>query len=130
MNDHADVLLIGRDSSCPVSRALERAGFRVTSAPGTIYGVAAAAPSRAVSAIVLDGYGSRSFDLVTYLRHRFPEAPLVFLGRSGADLVERTRGGLAATTVCLPEPIDPSLVASAVGTTVSWMQLTRRSGTS
>ena len=87
MNRDDVVLLIGRGPLSMMRVALERAGFRVTSSTDSIHAVAAVALEREVSAIILDHLSSRSVHLVTYVRRRFPNAPLVSIEASGTEVV-------------------------------------------
>lgn len=65
--------------------------------------------------VVVDGdtTGVEALDLVAYLRHRLPRAPILFVAPAGAALVAeaaRTRGA----TRCLAKPVQPPAVTAAV----------------
>jgi mannose-1-phosphate guanylyltransferase/CheY-like chemotaxis protein len=113
MNTDHSVLLIEAGPPSALRAALERAGFRVTWARGGVHALTVAAACDDVAAVVLDGTGAHGLDLVTYLRHRFPDAPLVFLATPGADIAEDAARGRGATA-CLRVPVGPAVVVAAV----------------
>jgi mannose-1-phosphate guanylyltransferase/CheY-like chemotaxis protein len=113
MTTNQSVLLVESGPPSVLRAALERAGFRVIWTRGGVDALTVAAACDDVTAIVMDGAGAQGFDLVTYLRHRFPDAPLVFLGAPEMDIAEESaRGGGA--TACLRQPVGPAVVVAAV----------------
>jgi mannose-1-phosphate guanylyltransferase len=113
MNTSQSVLLIEAGPPSPLRATLERAGFGVISARGDVDALTVAAACEEIAAIVLDGTGAQGLDIVTYLRHRFPDAPLLFLATPGADVAEAAARGRGATA-CLRQPVGPAVVVAAV----------------
>jgi DNA-binding NtrC family response regulator len=106
------VLLIGTEAPGALRAAFERAGFRVTTAQGALGAIAQIAP-RTVASIVLDGDGTHGVAVITYLRHRYPHAPLLYLCPAGADVAERA-SRMRGTTIALRKPVAPGLVVDTV----------------
>jgi hypothetical protein len=84
----------------------------VTTARGGLGAIAPVAP-RAVASIVLDGDGAHGLAVVTYLRHRYPDAPLLYLCPAGAAGVEGAPSA-RGTTIALRKPVAPGLVVDTV----------------
>jgi mannose-1-phosphate guanylyltransferase len=57
--------------------------------------------------------GVGALDLITYLRHRMPTTPIVFVSAADAALLAEAARARGATTV-LSKPIDPAAAATAV----------------
>lgn len=113
MHNDPHVLLVEAGQRSTLRAPLERAGFRVTSAHGGADAIIAATACTDIAAVVLDGDRAHGLDLVTYFRHRFPGAVLVFLGTADTDIVERAARERGASA-CLRKPVEPAVVVAAV----------------
>ncbi|MBM4441625.1 MAG: response regulator [Candidatus Rokubacteria bacterium] len=115
MTNDTQILLVGSEAVSALRLGLERAGFQVTCARADGEAITAAAAGGEPAAVVVDPGRdpAHGLDLVTYLRHRFPEVPLVFLGAAGADVIRRAAKDRGATA-CLPKPVGPAVVLAAI----------------
>jgi DNA-binding response OmpR family regulator len=113
------VLLIEAGPSSTLEAALDRAGFVVAAARGGVDAITDATAGRDVTAIVLDGADNamHGLDLVSYLRYRFPAAPLVFLGGYGGDMDKEPSFGRGAI-ICLRRPVGTGVIVAAVASAV------------
>lgn len=80
MANEPHLLLIESGPASTVRGTLERAGFRVTATGEGVRAIGIASACGDVAAVVLDGV--QGLHLITYLRHRFPDTPLLSVGAS------------------------------------------------
>jgi DNA-binding response OmpR family regulator len=113
MNVDGHVLLIETAGPTRLHDALVGAGLDVTWARGGVRAIATTAACADVATVVLDSDGTHGLDLVTYFRHRFPAAPLVFLTTSGPDVVEHAARARGAA-VCVRRSSGPAAVVATV----------------
>jgi mannose-1-phosphate guanylyltransferase/ActR/RegA family two-component response regulator len=103
------------DTTAVIRNALARAGFaRLVECRGADT-IAAIERVAGIDLVVIDGDtdGVQALDLIAYLRHRLPQAPILFVAPAGAALVAEA-ARMRGATRCLTKPVQPPAVTTAV----------------
>lgn len=116
--DTPGVLIVGHDDESGLADAVERRGLRALVHTATVPGIREAEGERVAAAVMIVA-GIRALDLVAYLRHHFPAAPIIARIRTGDDRLARAaieRGATATLEMSRPpEEIARVVQASIQG---------------
>lgn len=102
--DTSGVLIVGHDDESGLADAVERRGLRALVQTATVLGIREAEGERVAAAVMIVA-GVRALDLVAYLRHHFPAAPIIARIRTGDDRLAQAaieRGATATVEMSRP----------------------------